>query len=237
VTANDSGADHERIDDPSNRLSRPLVTMLSTAVSSSSGSFDTDIVRLREALRLALARCLDRPDATWPELVAAGAERGDWDEWRVAGLLAAATGESDPEPEVTLDTLGALADELIHRRALVAGPWEGADRQAAVTSPRWQEGLRVRQLVFATERAMEHLDRGDHAGLTAVAAFVEQQDPMGERFPDLAEALRACAADLRDGAGRAVSLRRLRASLASTPFAASVDRRLTELVDTPPSGQ
>lgn len=235
MTASDAGSDADR-EGSSNSLSRPLVAMLQTAVSSSSGSLPTDIGRLREALGLALARCLDRPDATWPELVAAAAERGDWDEWRVAGLLSAEAGAPDPTPEVTLDTLGALADELIHRRTVAAGPWEGADREAAVTSPRWQEGQRVRQLVFAIERAMAHLDRGDHVGLVSVAAFVGQHDPNGERFPDLAEALEVCAIDLRRGAATAESLVRLRDALASTPFAASVDR-LAEAAVPPAAGR
>lgn len=209
---------------PTTPLSRPLVSMLESALSTASGSATTDIARLRDALALVLARHLDRPDAAWPDLVTEAAALGGWDEWRVGGLLAATDPADDPTPETTLDTLGTLAEELIHRRIVGPGTWEGVERQAVVASARWQEGQRIRQVVFAIERAMELLAGHDADGLDAVAATIESRDPADERFPGLAMALRACADDLRAGDEWTTSLARVRESLATTPFTASIDR-------------
>ncbi len=201
--------------------------MLRSALATPTGSTNADIARLREALALALERCLERPGVAWQVLVSEGETRGAWDEWRVAGLLAALDADSDPAPEVTLDVLAALADELVHRRDVVPGVWEGAERQGAVDSPRWREGQRAREIVFGIERAMELLQRGDVSGLTGVAAMIEVRDPDGDRFPGLVAALSGCADGVASGDGGdalASSLTRLRACLASTPFAASIDR-------------
>ena len=216
-------------------LSRPVVAILESALATPTGSLAGDIVRLRESLTIALRRCLDEPTLEWSALVALGAERGGWDQWRVAGLLAARDREASAEGghldtprellDETRDVLAALADELIGRRDISTEPWDGSDRQHALADPLWVAGRDRRELVFAIERAMEHAARHDAAGLRSAAANVDERDPSGDAYPGLATALLACAADLdRSGSISDESRSRLRTSLGETPFAAAVDR-------------
>lgn len=202
-------------------LSRPLLSLLESTFEAPTGSTHADIVRLRESLTVALRRCLDAPDATWVELVNRGTAAGEWDEWRVAGLLAAA----DADPDVTREALATLTDELLGRRDVIPGPWEGADRQAAVDTPEWHAGRMRREIVFAIERAMVCASNGDVDGLCDAADRILDRNGDGSSYTDLPAALRACATDL-DEHGTVTPLSRdaLSRSLAGTPFAASVDR-------------
>lgn len=204
-------------------LSRPLVTLLASTFETSGETERHDVERLRESLTVALRRCLDAPDATWLDLVERGAVAGEWDEWRVGSLVAAADPARDPEPEVTRDVLATLTEELIGRRDVVPGPWEGAERQAAVESPRWRAGLQRREIVFTIERAVACVETLDALGLRTCAGRVAERDVDGA-YPGLAAALTACAHDADSGALRPSSLAQLRDALAHTPFASAIDR-------------
>ncbi|HRE03801.1 MAG TPA: hypothetical protein PLV68_21070, partial [Ilumatobacteraceae bacterium] len=63
------------------QITRPIATMIETALATPTGSVPGDIARLRDTLAVALRRCLDRPTADWGELVAAAAGHGGWDQW------------------------------------------------------------------------------------------------------------------------------------------------------------
>ncbi len=194
-------------------LSRPLIGLLSSAFDAAVLDEREHVELLRSTLTVALRRCLDAPDASWPELVGRGAAVGEWDEWRTADLIAAADPAGDPRPEVTRDTLATLAEELIARGDVRSGPWEGADREAAVGSPRWQEGQRRREIVFAIERAMVSIADADADGLRDGAARIDERDTT-VAFPGLPAALRGCATDIETGgltiAGRCGVARRAR---------------------------
>lgn len=206
-------------------LTRPVVAVLESALATPTGTLATDIVRLRESLTIALQRCLDVPAAGWSVLVSAAAQRGGWDQWRIASLLAAGRVDDDPTPDETRDALAALADELIARRDVIDGPWEGSDRQSGVVDPHWLAGRDRRELVFAIERAPDHAAHRDAAGLRTAAGNIEKRDPTASIYPGLAVALLACADDIDSSASISESRRtQLRASLAVTPFAASVDQ-------------
>src|SRR5688572_27469415 len=97
----------------------------------------SDVERLRDTLVVVLRRVLDLGDGGWDALIAEAATHGGWDHWRSGGLAAASDPVGDPTPEVTRDVLAELAEELIARGEVRAEPWEGAERQAAVESPRW----------------------------------------------------------------------------------------------------
>jgi len=202
-------------------LTRPVVALLETALATPSPSLHDDVGRLRDAVAVALGRCLADPPSSpgWPELVVLAGDRGGWDRWRVAALVAAGDPASDPDPAATRDALATLAGELVARRGLVA------DTDADVTaSARSRAGRDRRELVFAIEAALDHAARGDAAGLVRSAEAVERRDPAGTIRPGLAAALRAGAHDVeRTGWMRASSLARLRAALDGTPFAAAVD--------------
>ncbi|MGB0111903.1 MAG: hypothetical protein WBP59_01650 [Ilumatobacteraceae bacterium] len=206
-------------------LTRPVVALLASTFDAPPESMVADIVKLRESLVVALRRCLDAPTATWEQLVERGTVVGEWDDWRVASLSAASNPDEDPEPEVTREALATLTSELIGRRDVLSGPWEGADRQDTVDTPQWQAGRVRRELVFAIEHAMVCADGLDAAGLEAAAARIESNDPDDRIHPGLAESLRRCASDaVADGVLSGATCDALRRSLAGTPFAASVDR-------------
>lgn len=205
-------------------ISRPIVALLEAALVTPTGSLATDIVRLRESLVVALRRCLDDPGAGWPHLVASAAGRGGWDQWRVASLLAAADPDADSTPDETRDALAALVDELIGRRDVLAGPWEGRDRQAVLLDPHWLAGRDRRELVFAIERTLGYLAGCDAPAIRHVAIQVDERDPGSVVYPGLSTALVGCAADLEAGPSIGASSRqRLRNALADSPFAAAVD--------------
>lgn len=204
-------------------LSRPVVAMLGSTVETTGPTERHDIERLRESLTVALRRCLDAPDARWLDLVERGAAVGTWDEWRVASLVAAVEPSSDPEPEVTRDVLATLTEELIGRRDVLPGPWEGAERQVAVESPRWRAGLRRREIIFTIERAVACVEALDADGLRLCAARVTERGG-DDAYPGLAVALVACAEEAASGTLSRTSLTPLRAALAATPFASAIDR-------------
>ncbi|MFP5487700.1 MAG: hypothetical protein ACLGHQ_05280 [Acidimicrobiia bacterium] len=211
-------------------LSRPLRVMLEGVFATPTGSLADDIERFRSTLTVALRRCLDAPEADWAELVARGTDLGDWDEWRVAGLLAASPG-IEPDP-ATRETLAELVDELVRRGQVGPCPLDADDD--ADRSPEWLEGRRRRELIFAIERAVDALAVGDSAGLRGAAVRIVERDPDGSVFPTLALALVACADDLelRDAVG-ASSRAALAGALAGTPFAASVAQPRPQ----PPTGK
>lgn len=204
-------------------LSRPLVALLASTFETAGPTERHDVERLRESLTVALRRCLDEPGATWLDLVERGAAAGEWDEWRVASLVAAVDPSCDPEPEVTRDVLATLTEELMGRRDVLPGPWEGAERQASVESPRWRAGLRRREIVFTIERAVVCVESLDADGLRACAARVVERDVDGA-YPGLADALTACADDVSAGAVTSAARTRLRDALAHTPFASAIAR-------------
>jgi hypothetical protein len=204
-------------------LSRPIVALLASTFDASGPTERDDISRLRESLTVALRRCLDAPDSAWLELVDRGAVAGEWDEWRVASLVAAADPLNDPQPEVTRDALATLTEELIGRLDVLPGPWEGGARQAALASPRWLAGQARREIVFAIERAVVCLSELDADGLRECARRVRARD-VDDTYPDLADALDACAEDADRGSLSTVAREHLRSALVATPFAAAVDR-------------
>ena len=205
-------------------LSRPLIGVVRAALETPSSTIVGDIDRLRGVLLLALRRCLDEPRADWNTLVEVGTGRGGWDEWRVASLLDSSDPTVDPAPEVTREALAGLANEMIERGDVLAGPWEGGGRQGAVESERWRTGRVRREMVFAIERAMDCVRAPDAAGLRAVAGRLDEHDPHGEIHPQVAASLRVCAEEIdAAGACRAATLATLRASLARTPLAAFID--------------
>jgi predicted cupin superfamily sugar epimerase len=205
-------------------LSRPMRSLLESALASPTDDVRTDVVRLRETLTVVLQRSLDLAGAGWEQLVACAADRGRWDHWRSGGLQSAAQPDADAAPEATRDLLADLAEELLARGHVLAEVWEGEHRQAAVESPLWVEGRRRRELVFAIEAAIAHAERRDAVALDSSASTIERGDTAGS-FPGLVGALRGCAADLRDRSGLSARSRaRLITALAGTPFVASAAR-------------
>lgn len=198
--------------------------LLEAALAAPTEDVRVDVARLRDVLVVVLQRSLELSSASWPELVAAAAERGQWDHWRAGGLGAAAEPATDPAPEATRDLLAELAEELLSRGEVRSKVWEGVERQAAVESPQWAEGKQRRELIFAIESATFHVEHGHTDAVTSAATSIAERDTFGA-FPGLPAALRSCASDL---AGRGAVSRRSRAQLATalagTPFAALAPR-------------
>jgi hypothetical protein len=208
-------------------LSRPVLALLSATFNAPGSDERADVARLRESLTVALRKCFEMPDAAWPELVARGAVVGEWDQWRVAALVAAGDPSSDPEPDATRDALATLAEELMERRNVRAGPWEGGARQAAVETPRWRAGRLRREIVVAIERSMTCLPIRDAAGLRGCADRIAERD-VTVAYPGLPDALRACASDVERGALGVAAREALGRALASTPFGYTVGRLAAE---------
>lgn len=205
----------------SGALSRPLRVLLQRALAKPTGTVPGDIATLRAACAVVLRRCLDRPDGKWEQLVEAASDKGDWDQWRRAGMLAAADPERDPTAEATRNLLAELADELCIRGDVLPGVWEGEQRQAVTASADWQEGKRRRDLVTSLERLVELIETTDGPGLRELADSIARRDT-GDH-PTLPAAVRAAADDIdATGAVRA----RTRASLAEcvhdSPFATAL---------------
>lgn len=201
-------------------LARPLRDMLGRVLAEPAPDLATDVARLRSALEVALARILGEGIQAWPDLVAAAAERGGWDRWRVAGLLDAALPAIDAQPEATRDVLAEVAEELIGRGALRRGPWEGAARQARTNDPHWIEGRVRRQAVFALERLPDHLSNADADAIAVLAATPAVQ--LDGLAPGVGAALELAAARLRHGATVDDVRPGLVAALRRTPFAAAI---------------
>jgi hypothetical protein len=202
-------------------ISRPIAALLAAALESPAHTLERDIERLRESVIVALRRCLDMPGASWSALVESAADRGSWDRWRRAGLLAAETPHTDETPDSTRETLAALAEELLMRRDILDEVWEGDQRQAAVESPRWIAGRERRELVFTIESAMDAAVAGDGPALAAAAETIERRDG-GGIYPGLPDALRRAGDEItRAGSLSTISRRRLVDALAGTPFAAA----------------
>ncbi len=117
-------------------LGRPLRELLVRVLAATGGDVRADVDRLREALQVVLRKVLSGADGSWPSLVAAAAERGAWDRWRVGSLLDAARPADDPQPEVTRDVLAEVAEELAERGDVLPGPWEGTDVRPGPPTPR-----------------------------------------------------------------------------------------------------
>jgi hypothetical protein len=124
---------------------------------------------------------------------------------------------------VTRDVLATLIDELVGRRDVVPGAWEGVARQAAVGTAAWEAGRLRREIVFAIERAMSCLTASDGAGLHHCADRIDEHD-VTAAYVGVPAALRACAADLEAGSLTVAGREALRAALANTPFVAVVSR-------------
>lgn len=210
ASANSSGA-----------LSRPLRVLLERALAKPTGTVSGDVASLRAACAVVLRRCLDRPDGQWAQLVELASDKGDWDQWRQAGLLAAAEPERDATAEATRDLLAELADELCIRGDVLPGVWEGEQRQAVTASADWQEGKRRRDLVTSLERLVELIETTDAPGLRELAGSIARRDT-GDH-PTLPAAVRAAAADIEaTGAVPARTRASLAECLQETPFAAAI---------------
>jgi len=198
-----------------------MLTLLGSALAAPIGTITDDVERLRETLTVVLRRCLELPNATWPELIGDATRRGGWDHWRSSGLQAAAAPAADATPEVTRHLLVELGEELRVRGDVLAEVWEGEGRQAAVESPQWVEGRQRRELIFVIESAMAHAEAADADALAASGVNIAARDLHGS-FPGLADALSYCAAELASHGALSVLARdRLVATLDGTPFAAA----------------
>lgn len=207
---------------PDGALARPLRDMLGRVLGEPAPDLAADVARLRAALEVVLGRILPGGGRPWPDLVAAAAERGGWDRWRTAGLLAADHPGADPQPEVTRDVLAGVAEELATRGALRVGPWEGADREARTTDPDWQAGRLRREAVFALERLPEHLGNADAEAIADLAAgFGAQIEGL---VPGATAALERAATCLREGAAADDVRPALAEALAPTPFGPALAR-------------
>jgi DMSO/TMAO reductase YedYZ molybdopterin-dependent catalytic subunit len=201
-------------------LPRPLRDLLERVLAEPAPDLPADVTRLRSALEIALVRVLGGGRRAWPDLVAAAAERGGWDRWRIAGLLDAAHPADDAQPEVTRDVLADVAEELISRGTLRRGPWEGAARQARTSDPYWTRGRMHREAVFALERLPEHLGNADADAISGLAAMLSAQ--IDGLAPGAGAALEHAATRLREGAPVDELRPGLAAALAHTPFGAAI---------------
>lgn len=197
-------------------ISRPMAVFLENAVATVTGSVTDDIHQLIEALEVVLRRCLALPHATWPTLVHAAASCGEWDHWRVIGLLGAANLVPEVDPSAARDVLVEVAVELASQRTLVAGHTDGsADGPAA-------DGRRRRNLVTAMERAIEALTRGEAEHLVTIALIVETCD-LELEYPTLPSALRSAATDFaRSMVLTSTTRAALVVGFGATPFAAAL---------------
>jgi hypothetical protein len=118
-------------------------------------------------------------------------------------------------------------EELVERRDVRAGPWEGGARQVAVETPRWRAGRLRREIVVAIERSMTCLPIRDAAGLRECADRIVERD-VAVAYPGLPDALRACAFDVERGALGVAARGALASALATTPFGPAVDRLAAE---------
>ncbi len=242
--ANAPEATLDRDGEPTGRshLSKPIRMMLERALNTSADTITADIERLREACALVLRRHLATPaDSSWPDLVEAAARKGEWNQWRRNDLLKADAPESDDTPEVTRDTLGELAEELLDRGAVLPGVWEGSHRQIATASEEWNNGKRRRDLIFSLESLPQLVEQHDSVGLHDLATSIRSRDTE-ERFPGLPQALTSLAKTLSpptdhvpshnegDAAvlSGAAGLIRVGETLQGTPFAAVVRQLIEE---------
>ena len=200
-------------------ISRPMVVFLENAVATATGSVTDDIHQLTEALEVVLRRCLALPDATWPALVHAAALRGEWDHWRVIGLLGVAKLGPEADPSAARAVLVEVAVELASRRALVAG------HTGESTSGPAADGRRRRNLVTAMEQAIAALTSGEAERLATIASTVESCD-LELEYPALPGALRLAAADfVRSEALTSTTRAALVVGFGATPFAAAMEDR------------
>ena len=126
-------------------ISRPMIVLLDTAVTSVTGNLVDDVSRLVAAVKIVLQRSLVLPNATWAELIEAAAATAEWSHWRVIGLLSAAELGSDVDPAAARDVLIEVAMEMSSQGGLFSTPLTGDDSSLATS------GRRRRDLITAMD--------------------------------------------------------------------------------------
>ena len=197
-------------------ISRPMIVLLDTAVTSVTGNLVDDVSRLVAAVKIVLQRSLVLPNATWAELIEAAAATAEWSHWRVIGLLSAAELGSDVDPAAARDVLIEVAMEMSSQGGLFSTPLTGDDSSLA------NSGRRRRDLITAMELSIDALKRGDYIKLIETAKSIAKYD-LDHRYPGLKDSLCLAADDIeRTGFLASATHAALVKAFGTTPFAAAL---------------
>lgn len=197
-------------------ISRPMIVLLDTAVTSVTGDLVDDVSRLIAAVKIVLQRSLVLPNATWTELIEAAAATAEWNHWRVIGLLNADDLRSDVDPAAARDVLIEIAMEMSSQGGLFATPVASSDSSLAAS------GHRRRDLITAMELSIDALKRGDYRKLLETAESVAKCD-LEHRYPSLQDALCLAADNIeRSGFLTSATHAALVNAFGTTPFVAAL---------------